>query len=146
VNDRATLLPLTTIPLRQQLSGIKISVISTPVLLIIPDCLSIILALVYTTMEKDPLVCRRLYVVMWIADDHKYPHLADLIVACPLQAGPLYTTFKDLSLCEYPEASNTTYADSVAVEWRDLRVLELPGTGWCAIIGHKRQEVSRPNQ
>jgi hypothetical protein len=65
VSDRATLLPLTltTIPLRQQLSGIKISVISTLVL-ILPDDLSIILALVYTTMEKDPLVCRRLYVVM----------------------------------------------------------------------------------
>jgi hypothetical protein len=33
------------------------------------------------------------------------------------------------------------YTDAIAVEWKDLRVMELPGTGWCAIIGHKRQEV-----
>ena len=31
--------------------------------------------------------------------DIQRPHLAQLIVACPEQAGPLYTTFKDLSLC-----------------------------------------------
>ena len=30
---------------------------------------------------------------------------------------------------------------SAAVEWHDLRVLELEGTGWAVILGHKRREV-----
>ena len=45
----------------------------------------------------------------------------------PLQAGPLYTAYKDLAL---------------AVEWQDLRIVPLEGTEWVCIVGHKRREVS----
>ena len=45
----------------------------------------------------------------------------------PLQAGPLYTAYKDLAL---------------AVEWQDLRIVPLEGTEWVCIVGHKRKEVS----
>lgn len=77
------------------------------------------------------------------ADYLQYSHLAQVIAACPLQAGPLYTAFKDLSLCKSASTPTLTLvgADTSAVEWKDLCVLELPGTGWCAIIGHKRSDV-----
>lgn len=63
-----------------------------------------------------------------------------MIAACPLQAGPIFTTFKDLSLCGFFQRVDVTKLTDVAIEWKDLCVLELPGTGWCAIVGHKRQE------
>ncbi|ORX37598.1 hypothetical protein BD324DRAFT_386889 [Kockovaella imperatae] len=48
----------------------------------------------------------------------------EIIAACPLQAGPVHTTLRDLAL---------------SVEWSDLRVLELASTGWAIILGHKRR-------
>lgn len=50
-----------------------------------------------------------------------------LMETYPLQAGPLYTAYKDLAL---------------AVEWQDLRIVPLKGTEWVCIVGHKRREVS----
>jgi hypothetical protein len=44
----------------------------------------------------------------------------------PLQRGPAATALRDLAL---------------AVGWSDLRVLELAGTQWAVIVGHKRKEV-----
>ncbi|KAL1412579.1 hypothetical protein Q8F55_000326 [Vanrija albida] len=51
--------------------------------------------------------------------------LAALAAACPAQAGPLRTARADLAL---------------AVEWRALRALQLPGTRWAVLVGHKRPE------
>lgn len=57
------------------------------------------------------------------------PHIAHLAAASPLQAGPLSTALCDLSL---------------AVQWCELRPLQLPGTQWVAVVGRKRKDVSRP--
>lgn len=57
------------------------------------------------------------------------PLIAHLTAACPLQAGPLRTAISDLAL---------------AVEWRELRPLQLPGTQWAVVVGHKRAEVGSP--
>lgn len=54
-------------------------------------------------------------------------YLEPITSACPLQAGSLTTTVRDLQL---------------AVGWVEQRPLVLPGTKWCAIIGRKRKEVS----
>ena len=48
-------------------------------------------------MQDDKLVSRSDSEIE--QTDIQRPHLAQLIVACPEQAGPLYTTLKDLSLC-----------------------------------------------
>lgn len=53
-------------------------------------------------------------------------YLAPITSACPLQAGPLVTTVRDLQL---------------AVGWEELRPLVLPDTKWAVIIGRKRREV-----
>jgi hypothetical protein len=67
-------------------------------------------------------------------------------------------TLKDLSLCKFHLARLAyllvfivqldkhpgTRLTTTAVEWKDLRVMELNGTGWAVIIGHKRREAS-PN-
>ncbi|KAI9638766.1 tRNA intron endonuclease [Dioszegia hungarica] len=51
--------------------------------------------------------------------------LLPVLEACPLQAGSLYTSYKDLSL---------------SVEWHDLRAFVLPGTEWAVILGHKKRQ------
>ena len=83
----------------------------------------------------------------------KSRHEEEIISACPLQAGPLHTTLRDLALCKFARCSYRTIVPCemtrgmelkrlIAVEWHDLRVLELEGTGWAIILGHKRREVS----
>lgn len=57
------------------------------------------------------------------------PHIAHLVAASPLQAGPLSTALCDLSL---------------AVQWCELRPLQLPGTQWVAVVGRKKTDVSEP--
>jgi hypothetical protein len=58
----------------------------------------------------------------------KRDRILPLMAQYPLQAGPLYTAYKDLAL---------------AVEWQDLRIVPLQGTEWVCIVGHKRKEVSQ---
>lgn len=104
-------------------------------------------------MTSDPLVrLPRFCPTKSTTDQNQAAHLA--FVTSPLQAGPLYTTFKDLALCEFPPMTYHTYAQPVpfltfkgwwltriAVEWQDLRAMVLPGTEWAVIIGHKRPSV-----
>ncbi|GMK56339.1 hypothetical protein CspeluHIS016_0301790 [Cutaneotrichosporon spelunceum] len=55
--------------------------------------------------------------------DHNAPALTAHLG--PLQRGPAATALRDLAL---------------AVGWCDLRVLELEGTQWAVLVGHKRKE------
>jgi hypothetical protein len=55
------------------------------------------------------------------------PIIAPLIAASPLQAGALTTVARDLAL---------------AVEWAELRPLQLPGLSWVSLVGRKRLSVS----
>lgn len=60
-----------------------------------------------------------------LESDPLYGQLKDVLAASSLQAGPLYTAFKDLAL---------------SVEWHDLRASSLGETGWTIIVGHKRRQ------
>ncbi|WVO18811.1 uncharacterized protein IAS62_000083 [Cryptococcus decagattii] len=58
---------------------------------------------------------------------HIPEYLQPYLEKFPLQAGPLLSSIKDLSL---------------SVGWRDLRIVPLPGDAseWVVMVGHKRKE------